>query len=1057
MPHGRRGLAQTALLWVALVLGAAGSAAGSGYSLVPIARLDGSAPHPYASFGESVAISGDRVAVGVPGAEGPAGVTGAVYLFERNQGAPEGWGEVRRIVPAGATDGARFGEFVALDGDTLIVGAPSQDDTLPQGYGAVYVFERNASGPGAWGQTARLTPSTAGGATYEDFGDDLALDGDVAVLGGRERTSPSLFEDVAYVFERDRGGPGAWGQARRLSPVPGESNFAFGTSLAVAGDTIVAGHPEAEATDTGPYRCGAAFVFERDQDGPGSWGLSRKIVASDPVQGEGFGLNVALSGDLLAVTSASNHGSVYLFERNAGGPATWGQIRKITGQGGSAPFAISVALHGDRLAAGKRAGRTSGADTVYIFDRDHPTEDAWGERQRLTNPGTGRSVDFGESLDLDGTDAVVGAGRASGPAGSTGTAFVYSAGPTARISPPSLTFVQGAPPPVYVEIDWVEDDGHSHRPTQDVLDRIARTFAAAGHSIHLDVSNRVEGVVGVDLPGDASPSEAPEVQAILDANFDHAADPRYHYSLWAHDFSLSGWPTGSSGIADLPGRVHLVTLGDYRYPDYQVGTFIHELGHNLSQRHGGSDHAPYKPGYLSVMNYHYQLGGIGPSLVALGFAGTAAGFDDFSYSHGMGPILNEWHLDERFGLGLGRAVDWDCDGEIEASVTADIRAPRSAEGGYRCSDDDDPDVVADFDNWSDLLPHIRTEASPPALAAPTRSEICPSLAEAEPLRRRIESLRAAGVLRPEDEVPLHPPRKIVARGAAGAWFSIANDGPRPLLVTAMSADTGGVEWTPRAPFTVQPGQVQRVLVHADFANLPVGTHVFALEIGTNDPSSSLAKVPLTVSSLGACRSLAFSRTGFGADPVPQPANSAGCPFHQYRPSTEVTLTAAPATGWRVAGWTGTADDASTETTNSLLMPDADFAVAVRYEDEGGAGMDFHTIAPCRVLNTRESAALASQTIRTFPVAGRCGIPATARAIAANVTAVGPTDRGRITLFPGDGSAPSTSTVNFARGETRANSILLPLASNGDGTFRATAFLIDGGKVDLLLDVSGYFE
>ena len=60
------------------------------------------------------------------------------------------------------------------------------------------------------------------------------------------------------------------------------------------------------------------------------------------------------------------------------------------------------------------------------------------------------------------------------------------------------------------------------------------------------------------------------------------------------------------------------------------------------------------------MNYFYQLSGIGPSLLAYGFANTASGFDDFSYSHGLLPSLNESSLDESFGIGLGRAVDWNC-------------------------------------------------------------------------------------------------------------------------------------------------------------------------------------------------------------------------------------------------------------------------------------------------------------------------------------------------------------------------------------------------------------
>lgn len=79
-----------------------------------------------------------------------------------------------------------------------------------------------------------------------------------------------------------------------------------------------------------------------------------------------------------------------------------------------------------------------------------------------------------------------------------------------------------------------------------------------------------------------------------------------------------------------------------------------------------------------------------------------------------------------------------------------------------------------------------------------------------------------------------------------------------------------------------------------------------------------------------CFTLTTIHTGSGSDPVPVPSNSAGCPTGRYVAGTPVGLTAAPAAGWQVGSWTGTANDASTSTTNSLTMPAADHAVAVTY-------------------------------------------------------------------------------------------------------------------------------
>lgn len=123
-------------------------------------------------------------------------------------------------------------------------------------------------------------------------------------------------------------------------------------------------------------------------------------------------------------------------------------------------------------------------------------------------------------------------------------------------------------------------------------------------------------------------------------------------------------------------------------------------------------------------------------------------------------------------------------------------------------------------------------------------------------------------------------------------------------------------------------------------------------------------------------------------------------------------------------------------------------------------LDFHTVTPCRVLDTREasgSPALASGVPRLLPVAGRCGIPPTAKSVAINVTVTAPTAPGHLSFTPGGCPiTPGTSTINFPAGKTRANLAILPLATNGTGGL--TVFpALPSGNVHLILDVTGYFE
>ena len=124
------------------------------------------------------------------------------------------------------------------------------------------------------------------------------------------------------------------------------------------------------------------------------------------------------------------------------------------------------------------------------------------------------------------------------------------------------------------------------------------------------------------------------------------------------------------------------------------------------------------------------------------------------------------------------------------------------------------------------------------------------------------------------------------------------------------------------------------------------------------------------------------------------------------------------------------------------------------------GHDFYSIVPCRILDTRPDNALGSGDVRTINLAtalAQCGLPATARALVINVTVVGGTGAGYVSLFPGDAAPPATSTVNFAASQALSNSTVLPLARNGTITLGARSLVGGNGQVHLALDAGGYFE
>lgn len=124
-------------------------------------------------------------------------------------------------------------------------------------------------------------------------------------------------------------------------------------------------------------------------------------------------------------------------------------------------------------------------------------------------------------------------------------------------------------------------------------------------------------------------------------------------------------------------------------------------------------------------------------------------------------------------------------------------------------------------------------------------------------------------------------------------------------------------------------------------------------------------------------------------------------------------------------------------------------------------LDFHTITPCRLLDTRLAygprggPALTPRWQRVIQATGSCGIPVTARALAVNVTVPGPPGGGFLSFFPGDGSPGPASTVNFPPGRTRTNNATLMLSSSGSGTLGV--YNSTNALVHLIIDVNGYFQ
>lgn len=265
-------------------------------------------------FGSSVAIAGDTIVLGATGADrADVDGRGALYVFDRNQGGANNWGEVGEIDPVSTNVTSGFGSAVALNGETIVVGAPSTTVTSAQGdriaQGAFYVFERNLSDPGVWDQVKELTASD--GESWDRLGTSVALFGTTVLVGARTAdVDGSTDQGAAYVFERHKGGSDNWGEVAKLSASDGAEGDWFGWRVALDTDLLVVGAPNADVGDNSVQ--GAAYVFRRSLREPRAWSEEEKLVASDGDGAHSFGEAVAIDGETIVVAAdRADPGGIY--------------------------------------------------------------------------------------------------------------------------------------------------------------------------------------------------------------------------------------------------------------------------------------------------------------------------------------------------------------------------------------------------------------------------------------------------------------------------------------------------------------------------------------------------------------------------------------------------------------------------------------------------------------------------------------------------------------------------------------------------------------------------
>ena len=130
-----------------------------------MAKLTAADAVAFDNFGNSVSLDGDTAIVGAHRSNETATNSGSAYIFRRDFGGPNNWGQVMEITGSDTASGNDFGRSVFISGDTAIVGATFHGHTVPSS-GSAYIFQRDAGGPENWGQVAELNAADAGGADF---------------------------------------------------------------------------------------------------------------------------------------------------------------------------------------------------------------------------------------------------------------------------------------------------------------------------------------------------------------------------------------------------------------------------------------------------------------------------------------------------------------------------------------------------------------------------------------------------------------------------------------------------------------------------------------------------------------------------------------------------------------------------------------------------------------------------------------------------------------------------------------------------------------------------
>jgi hypothetical protein len=336
---------------------------------------------------------------------------GSAYIFERSA---IDWIQQAKLTASSPAAGDQFGSDVSISGDNAIVGADRNDYNGPWS-GAAYVFQRTNAG---WIQQDMLVPSD--GRVGDRFGCAVSISGNYAIIGSYWDDDNGTSSGSAYIFKQDVTG---WIQEAKLTASDGAKDDWFGYAVSISGNYAIVG---AVLDNDNGTNCGSAYVFRRSGS---NWIQQAKLVAGDKNAGDEFGGSVCLKGNYAIIGAicdddmGEDAGAAYIFERSGD---NWIQLAKLVpldGVGGD-HFGNSVSVDGNYAVVAANLDADNGAESgsAYIFKREGQN---WEQQAKLIATDGDQRDFFGQGVSIDGSYVIAGAPYDDDNGDDSGSVYIF--------------------------------------------------------------------------------------------------------------------------------------------------------------------------------------------------------------------------------------------------------------------------------------------------------------------------------------------------------------------------------------------------------------------------------------------------------------------------------------------------------------------------------------------------------------------------------------------------------------------------------------------------------